>query len=304
MDDRQTKIVEGAGLEESRVNQELLDFLNKWSFPALLIVALISGGYYVVNMLEQRRIATRDEAFGQLAAVESSQNPSVFSLTEIANQFEGVGSVAEIARLRAADVHFDAVRTGVDPAEPETELTAEDRAYRLEQAESLYLAVLASVRDDADRALIAANAAFGLGAVAETRGNIDEAKQRYGEAKAFAESAGFEPLAAVASELMEVAGTIEAPALYEQAQLPRLPFQPPPADESATEIDPADLDLGIDSGLNLSPGGGEVQSQSQTFVGPEVIDPEAPDPEPAAEPTDPPATDPPATDPPSDAPND
>ena len=301
MDERQSNIEVGAGLEESRVNEELLDFLNKWSFPALLVIALISGGYYAMNMFEQRKVAKRDDAFGQLAAVESSQDPSVYSLTEIADQFEGVGSVSEIARLRAADVHLGAVRTGVDPAEPEKELTAEDRAYKLEQAESLYRKVLASVEGDADRALIAANAAFGLAAVFETRGSVDEAKAQYEKAKMYAERAGFAPLAEVAAELMETAGTVEEPTLYEQSQLPRLPFQEPPAA-------PTETDLGVDSGLNFTLPGPEVVDDE---VGPSVTPIEVPAPRPTPDeepaPADLPAEEPPAadpTDPPADDPND
>ena len=119
MDERQAQIKEGAGLEESRVNQEFLDFLNRWSFPVLLIIAIVSGGYFVYNQWQARKIAARDQAFAELGNMESSNAPSVFSLTTIADEYEGVGHVSELALLQAASIHLNAVRTGLDPADPD-----------------------------------------------------------------------------------------------------------------------------------------------------------------------------------------
>ncbi len=238
MDERQTQIVEGAGLEESRINEDLIAFLNKWSFPAMLVIAVISGGYYLKNAYERRKVARRDQAFAQLGAVEASQAPSVFSLTEIANQFEGVGSVAELARLRAADLHLEAARTGIDPADGVTELSDDDRAFHLEQARGLYRQVLETVADDPDRALIAVNAAFGLGAVAETQEDQDSARTEYERAKTLAESAGFAPLAKVAQDLIEGVGAGDPAPLPSKADLPRLPFEPDPDAAEATDQAP------------------------------------------------------------------
>lgn len=236
MDERQTHIVEGAGLEESRINEDLIAFLNKWSFPVLLVVAVISGGYYLKNTYQQRKIARRDQAFAQLGAVEASQAPSVYSLTEIANQFEGVGSVAELARLKAADLHLDAARTGIDPADGTTELSDDDRAFHLKEAEGLYRGVLDAVADDPDRVLIAVNAAFGLGAVAETRDDTDAARSAYERARSLADSGGFEPLVKVADDLISELDEGEPVTLLSKADLPRLPFEPDPAEA----VPPAD----------------------------------------------------------------
>lgn len=238
MDERQTKIVEGAGLEESRINEDLIAFLNKWSFPVLLVVAIISGAYYVKNMYDERKIATRDEAFAQLGAVEASQTPSVISLTGIANEYEGVGSVAELARLKAADVHMRAARTGVDPADGITELSDDDRSFHLEKAEGLFRAVLESSADDPERTLIAVNAAFGLAAVAETRGDADAARAHYERAESLSNAAGYAPLAAVAAELLAEVDSAEAPVLYSKAELPRMPYEPEPQPETSAEALP------------------------------------------------------------------
>jgi hypothetical protein len=230
MDQRQTKIVEGAGLSESRINQELIDFLNKWSFPALLVVALISGGYFAKNWFEQQGIRKRDEGFAQLGALESVPNPSVYSLTEIAEQYRGAGSVPELARLKAADVHLQGVRTGLDPADGVTPLSAEDRAFHLDKAEGLYRRVLDATAGDADKALIAANAAFGLAATAESRGDAPEAERAYEQAKTFAEQAGYPALARAAETMLAGMREGTAMVLYEAAQLPRMPYDPEPSE--------------------------------------------------------------------------
>ena len=158
MDERQAQIKEGAGLEESRVNQEFLDFLNRWSFPVLLIIAIVSGGYFVYNQWQARKIAARDQAFAELGNMESSNAPSVFSLTTIADEYEGVGHVSELALLQAASIHLNAVRTGLDPADPdasnpESLLSDEDIAFHLDQARSLYNQVLDRVSGSPELAL-------------------------------------------------------------------------------------------------------------------------------------------------------
>lgn len=238
MDQRQTKIVEGAGLSESRINQELIDFLNKWSFPALLVVALISGGYFAKNWFEQQGIRKRDDAFAQLGALESVPNPSVFSLTEIAEQYRGAGSVPELARLKAADVHLQGVRTGLDPADGVTPLSAEDRAFHLEKAEGLYRRVLDATSGNADKALLAANAAFGLAATAESRGDAAAAERAYEQAKTFAELAGYPALARVAEVMLAGLREGATTVLYKASQLPRMPYDIEPEPSVALPAGP------------------------------------------------------------------
>jgi hypothetical protein len=278
MDERQTQIKEGAGLEESRLNEDFLAFLNKWSFPVLLIIALVSGGYYVYNMLERSKITKRDNAFAQFGNVESAPNPSVISLTAIADEFEGVGSVTELALLQAGDIHLNAVRTGIDPSDGETPLTDEDKAFHLDQAESLYRRVADRVAGKADAGLFAVNAAFGLAATAESRGDIETARSRYTEAATLATKAGYAPLAVVANEMGASAGEDDGARLHAADELPRMPFEPDPATQSLdTTIDV------LDDGL-VGPDGPAAELAPDT-------DPAAESP---ADPTTAPAGDPPA----------
>lgn len=238
MDERQSQIKEGAGLEESRINEELIEFLNKWSFPVLLVIAIISGGYFVKNKYEQRKIARRDAAFAQLGAVEATQSPSIVSLTAIADEFQGVGSVAELARLKAADMHMRAVRSGVDPADDTTVLSDDDRKFHLEKAEGLYRSVLDAVKDDAAKALLAANAAFGLASVAESRGDADTARSEYEQAKAYASQSGYTPLASVADEMIASLSDAPPAPLPSKADLPTMPYEQTP--EAAPATTPAE----------------------------------------------------------------
>jgi hypothetical protein len=255
MDERQTQIKEGAGLEESRVNQEFLDFLNKWSFPVLLIIAIVSGGYFLYNQWQARKIAQRDQAFAELGNLESSAAPSVFSLTTMAEEYDGIGRVSELALLQAAGIHLNAVRTGLDPADPDPTnpdsiLSDEDIAFHLEQAGSLYRQVADRVEGNDELALFAINAAFGRAAVAESSGDFETARAQYAQAETLASGAGYAPLATIASEMASDAGSAEGATLYETAQFPRLPFEPEPL-EATTEV--IEGDPAVEEGADAAP---------------------------------------------------
>ena len=261
MDERQTQIKEGAGLEESRVNEELIEFLNKWSFPVLLLIAIVSGGYFVYNQYQVRKLRARDEAFAQLGNVESSANPSVFSLTAIADEFEGVGSVSELALLRAAEIHLNAARSGVDPSDPTVELSDEDVSFHLGQAGDLYQQVADRVAGDPDRGLFAINAAFGLAAVAESKGDLDRAREKYSKAASLATQFGFDALATVATDLGETAGEASEVTLYERSALPRLPFEPEPLEATTEVVEDEPSSEGPQDGASE---GGNSEGESET----------------------------------------
>ena len=47
LDRRTRQITEGAGLEESRLNQDFVEFLKKWSTPLLLVIVAAVAAYVV-----------------------------------------------------------------------------------------------------------------------------------------------------------------------------------------------------------------------------------------------------------------
>src|SRR5690606_15713326 len=69
MDDRQRQIKEGAGLEESRINKDFLDWLLKWGPVLVLVAAGIILAMRGVQFLEDRRVARVNEGFSELERV-------------------------------------------------------------------------------------------------------------------------------------------------------------------------------------------------------------------------------------------
>src|SRR5690606_41971572 len=108
MDERQTKIKEGAGLEESRLNTEFIDFLQRWGTPALLVVAVIALGYFGYQRLQMARTEKVNQAFVELEAALSTDNPNPRALEDIAATYSSTRAVPHIASLTAADGYLRA----------------------------------------------------------------------------------------------------------------------------------------------------------------------------------------------------
>lgn len=239
MDERHTQIREGAGLEESKLNTEFIDWLRKWSTPILLVVAVIALGWVAYQRWEQAKAAKVDAAFEELSAV-NTPGAKPESLVAVAESYDGIKSVSALARLAAADRYLELVRQGVkagaavaaDGSVEATDLmTEEDRTRNLAEAERLYQQVLQQASGDRSRALQAIGAAYGLAAVAECRGKLDEAKSHYERVVELAKYSGFTTHEELAQERIGDLGKLgEAPKLYAKAELPKPP--PPPAPET------------------------------------------------------------------------
>src|SRR5438874_2058363 len=103
MDERQSQIRERAGLEESRLNEDFIEFLRKWGTPALMVLAIVAVGYLGLNKYKKARDEKIDKAFFDYEQVSGSNNPSPQSLTATAEEHEGVKAVSMLARRDAAD---------------------------------------------------------------------------------------------------------------------------------------------------------------------------------------------------------
>lgn len=243
MDERQQQIKAGAGLEESRINQDLVDFLQKWGSWFLMALAAAALVYAGLQYLERQRVAKINEAFAAYEGVMGGGNPNPEALRRVADEFEGVRSVAEMCRLNSADIYLESVRTGLRPGAqvgedgeyPEEEfITDEDREQYLSSAESLYNAVLASAGQTPGRELIALNATFGLAAVYDTRGQVEQAKEQYAKAAELAGAQSLPALQRVARARLESARVREFAPLPAEDDLPALPeFQEPAFDSDA-----------------------------------------------------------------------
>lgn len=238
MEQRHTQIREGAGLEESRLNQDFIDFLRKWSTPILMVAALISLGVVGQRYWKKHQAEKLDKAFEEYDGVSGSENPSPDSLKRIAEEFAGEKAVPMLARLDAADAYMRSVRAGVKAGgvikddgslnDPADAISEEERKTYLDQAEKLYQ----QARQDASSAAhitFRIGAIFGLAAVAESRLDYDTAKQRYEEIIKMTEDGPFAAHAAIARHRLDLLPELkELPRVYSKAELPTLPELPPP----------------------------------------------------------------------------
>lgn len=245
------QIRERAGLEESRLNQDFIDFLTKWSTPLLVVVALIVGGNYFYKQYTDKQAAKLTEAFKELAGAATVANPSPTTLEEVARKYGGVASVGELASLKAGDAYMRAIIRGVKPGadvnadgtvkEVGDELTAEDRASFLAKAEEQYRLVTESSANDPSKTLLRLGGLFGLASVAESRGEADKAKSAYEEAKAIAASnSEFKHFTEVAdARIASLPKVIAVAKLPTKASLPA-PFKEDPKPADNITIPPVD----------------------------------------------------------------
>ena len=113
MDERQTKIREAAGLDESRLNTEFVEFLRKWGPIALGVLAVAALAFVGRNYLREQSVIRTDSAFLELESAQREGNPDV--LLRVADTYAGERGVPHLARLQAADVLFQSARAGVSP---------------------------------------------------------------------------------------------------------------------------------------------------------------------------------------------
>jgi hypothetical protein len=289
MEERQTKIREGAGLEESRLNVEFIDWLKKYSTPLLLVIAVVAGGYYLLNYYRKTQERGVDEAFGQLDAAVASRNPA--SLVRFADE-QSRPAVRASARIAAADLHLEAARTGVpigvtlDPTTPgklpadATALTPEQRAEEVGKAEALYQQVFDATKGDKDQAAAhTIPALFGLAACAESKAQPDAARGFYTQIVERAEAAELPELAALARNFSEsLAGIREPGRLYSAAELPASALPPPaPTTTGLSNIkfktaDGQEIDMGA-AGAD----GGPIRIEAPPTPGPVPVPAPAPD---------------------------
>ncbi|MEC9374226.1 MAG: hypothetical protein VYC34_10300 [Planctomycetota bacterium] len=239
MDDRQKQIVEGAGLQESRLNTDFIDWLNKWGSTILMVLLVAALAWWGWRFLQTRQLQQIDEAFVALEAAVEAGSPD--NLILVAKEHEGRGSVYEIASLAAADIYLDSARRGVtpggDPMNANDLITDEQREDFLEQAGSLYDTVLDRVRGKEDKALIELSARGGVTAVAITRGQFDEARGLLEELESFARTNGLEEMASYHAQRQERLDDLKnLPPLYPQDQiLAALELTPTETPDPATD---------------------------------------------------------------------
>lgn len=228
MDDRQRQIREGAGLEESRLNTEFIDFLKKYSTPLLLVIAVVAGGYFLWNKVALAREQGRDSAFVEFDGAKDAKNPT--GLLRVAEENAGRGAVSHLARLLAADLHLEAYRTGIPAGvsftpqgtlpEGQELLKDDQRQAELALASDLYNRVVKDAESDGYELPMLA-ALNGVASVAESRGQIDEARAAYTKVLTRAKADGYAEMAAATQKRLDTLDALKTmPRAYAQAELP------------------------------------------------------------------------------------
>jgi hypothetical protein len=267
MDERQRQIREQAGLDESRVNEELIEFLRKWGTPILLVIALVSVAYAANSHFKRRDQERMEEAFAELAAVSGSPTPSPESLRRIGEDYDGVKAVGILARLQAADIYLNTLRTGLKPGvtprpdgtrDPSDVITEDERALYLSQAREMYQKVVELSAGRPGRETLHINGLYGLAAVEECAGRMEQAREVYGILAGVAERAGFVAHAELARKRSaDLVALDRVPALLSQAQLPPLPVpeRAAPAMPTGPEVPKEPMPAGGEPGGEASGSG-------------------------------------------------
>ncbi len=233
MADNRLKELHTSQMTESAVNRELLEWLQKhgWNILLAVLLLILAGRGWL--WMKERRVMALNEAWADLAGAGG-----VAPLLDVAQRHEGVGSISELARLRAADIHLRTLSTNVSettpgedadaPIEPMTEQEREDLLGALER---LYQEVADSTETDAGKRSLRLQALFGLAAVAEMRGDTARAEELYVQVQSEATGAheAFSTLAqGRMDDLSGLGGFVVLPtdAQVREARTPPAPVEP------------------------------------------------------------------------------
>lgn len=207
-------------LTEGRINQDFLDWLKSGGVTWLLAIMIFVLGYVGWVRWQEHRKNQRAEAWNELA---SANLPS--SLEDVASKYEEVGAVSDLALLRAAQQLLNAVQAGQalgsDPTQP-TPLSEADHTDYLRRADGLFQRVAEHDDRSLGKTLLTMTALTGRAAVAESRGELDQAGKLYEQAAARA-SDHYPQLAEVIRKRAATASTFTStPQLPSNEELQRL----------------------------------------------------------------------------------
>lgn len=265
MDERQAQIRERAGLEESNLNQDFIDFLRKYGFLLLLLAAIAGGGTSVKRWWDQYQQKKVDAAFADFEAARAGGNASPEVLANVADDHAGVRAVSILARLESADAYLRGVRKGLKAGaqldaegkveNPDDLMSDADRDTYLTKAAAMYQRVIDDAGKDTGQTLIKVGAYFGLASVAECRREFDKARTYYEQVQKHVDGTTFSAQGAVArARIAALPVMADMPKLVARADLPDIPAQetpevpalptPPPAEAPQLNLEPVQVTPG------------------------------------------------------------
>ena len=180
MDRDRLKDIQTADTSESNVNEDFVVWLKTKGPNYLLIIMIVIAAMLWWNNYKRGEEQYKAEAWSAFSEASSTGLPA--SLEDVAQTHADVDSLRELGFLRAADAYLDAVikNTTLGSNENVTKvLTAEERTFYLEKADSLYAELVKGADDSDTKTLFVVSGLFGRAAVAESKGDIDSARGYY-----------------------------------------------------------------------------------------------------------------------------
>lgn len=245
MANEKVQVRERAGLEEARLNEELIDFLRSKTFTYICVVlavgALGYSGFRKFKEIEREKVAA---AFTEFEQATATADASPDALERIAEAYDKIGGIGVRARMAAADAHLRVVRSGLKPGAVTTQdgtvakedlLSEEERTQHLDRAGQLYEQVRAESQGGAGKLMQTVEALYGLAAVAESKRDLEGAKKYYEQIATMTENGTFALQAAVARKRIEELPKLQDVKLNSIADMPWL--APKPA-EAPTVVSP------------------------------------------------------------------
>jgi len=215
-------------LKDNDLREFFANFREWWGkYGNLVLIVVTIAVVAVAGYQFYTGYQTRSEN-AALRALSNSSTPE--ALAEVAKAHD-VSPVPTIARLRSGDLYLD---RALNPGSGENSNPPEQS---LKQAAGMYQQVL----DTPDvNAAYKANAQLGLAAVAESRGNFDEARGHYEQVLTLAEANGLTALADKARQRQGLLDQLATPA----------PFGAPQTQPGAAGTQPT-----LPAGLSTPPSG-------------------------------------------------
>ncbi len=228
-DRKRLEQVHQTDLNEGRVNEDFVEWLKtKGPTWALIILAFIVA-YLWMNRWQQQEQRERNEAWADLV---TTVQPA--SLEDVAIRHAGIDAVSAIARLTAADTLLRDIQLGrtiADDGQTIVPLEGDARAAHLTQAGRLYEAVLAEDDGTRGKTVVVIAALNGLAAVAECRGDVEQAASRYRQVASRAQDwmpALAQQAATRAESTSELAEEVQFAQAPPPPTIPTGPPSPPP----------------------------------------------------------------------------